>query len=227
MKIRNFTLIALLFVTFTANAQQQQSLLSSVDNVMLQKYIDMAIQYYPRKKIYDAYELKAKSDATTAKMGVFDFFNAAYFYRPNDKVALDALNPYSINGFQFSVNVNLGQLLSKPSVIKSAKETYKATQAQSADYLIALKTEVRTKYYDYILKKSNLLLRNQSSQELKVTLTDAKLKYERSQIPVDVYTTAKNTSLEADELLLNSEAGFLIAKNALEDLIGAKIEDVK
>jgi outer membrane protein TolC len=187
----------------------------------------MAIKYYPRKAIFDANELKAKSDAQTTKASVFDIFNAAYIYRPDNKTTINALNPYNINGFQFGVTVSLGSLLSKPSAIQSANATYTAAKAQSADYLISLKTEVRTRYYDYLLKKSNLLLRNQSSQELKVTLTDVKLKYERSQIPVDVYTTVKNTAFEADELLLNAEAGYLIAKNALEDLIGNKLENIK
>ena len=225
MKIKNLVLTFLLFVTFSADAQQ--SLLNDVDNTLLQRYIDMAIRYYPRKKVFDANELKAKSDAATAKVSIFDFFNAAYIYRPDNKTAINALNPYNINGFQFGVNVSLGALLAKPSIIKSANATLKAAQAQSEDYLISLKTEVRTKYYEYLLRKSNLLLRNQSSQELKVTLTDAKLRYERSQISVDAYTIAKNTSLESDELLLNAEAAYLIAKNALEDLIGSKLEDIK
>lgn len=225
MKIRNLALTLLMF--FAINASAQESLLNNVDNKLLQKYIDMAIQYYPRKKVFNAYETKAKSDVATTKMSVFDFFNAAYIYRPDNKAVVDVLNPYNVNGFQFGLNVSLGALLSRPSAIKSANETYKAAKAQNDDYLISLKSEVRTKYYDFLLRKSNLSLRNQSSQELRVALTDAKLKYERSQIQVDVYTAAKNMSVEADELLLGAEAGYLIAKNALEDLIGSKLEDVK
>lgn len=225
MKIRN--LVLALLMLFALNTSAQESLLNNVDNKLLQKYIDMAVAYYPRKKVYSAYEQKAKSDVATTKMSVLDYFNAAYIYRPDNKVAVDALNPYNVNGLQLGINVSLGALFSRPSAIKSANETYKAAKAQNDDYLIMLKSEVRNKYYDFLLRKSNLSLRNQSSQELRVALTDAKLKYERSQIQVDVYTSAKNMSVEADELLLGAEAGYLIAKNALEDLIGIKLEDVK
>lgn len=225
MKLKSF--LSLFFLSVTIIVQAQTSIMAKIDEKELNKYIDLALKNYPRKKVFEANEVKAKNLLATSAFSTLDIFNVSYFYRPNQQVAVNAQNPFTVNGFQYGVTINLGSLFSKPSNIKAAKADYSAAKAQNEEYAIVLKSEVKSKYYEYIQRKANLVLRNQSTQDLKLLYTDSKLKYERNQVDIDAYTKAKNALDQATELFLASEVDFLKAKNALEDLIGAKIDEVK
>lgn len=225
MKIRYFLAILVCFVTTALHAQA--SIINEIDNDLLQKYIMLARQNYPRKKIFDAHEVRAKANLTTSQVGLLDIFNGAYIYRPDQKSSINVDNPYYVNGFQFGISMNLGNFLSKPSQIKGAKADYEAAKAENAEYNISLATEVKTRYYDYILMKKQLELRTLSAQTLKTLLSDAQQKYGRGEVTIDSYTTSKNASSEADVAAIAAEIDYLKAKNALEDLIGTKLENVK
>ena len=127
----------------------------------------------------------------------------------------------------FGATVNLGTLLSRPSVVKAAKADYKLALTESAEYNITLVNEVKSLYYDFLAAKKQLAIRNLAAQSLKALVTDAQQKYERGEIAVDVYTVSKNAATEADALALTAEVAYLKSKNALEDIVGVKLENVK
>ena len=231
----NKAALLLIFVSmFFINARSQESLIRDIDNSLLNKYISLALQNYPRKIAYDERIKKAKSALNATKLSWFDPFFAGFYYRPeNGGIGVSGgggganTQLFTNNGFQFGMNVSLGNLLSKPSLIKGAKTEYNAAKAESSEYEATLIAEVKTRYYDYLLAKRQLELRNLSTQSLKVLLNDAKAKYERAEITIDAYTTSKNAETESEAALLNAEEAYLKAKTALETIIGTQLENVK
>ncbi|AHF14154.1 TolC family protein [Niabella soli] len=216
-------------------ARSQESLVGDIDRDLLTKYIALARQNFPRVKSFHAREEKARSMVTTAQMSWFDMFNAGYYYRPETSTGSGTTTGGGVtpngqlitSGFLFGATINLGSLLSKPSLVKAAKADYKAAVADNAEYDIMLANDVRSRYYDYLAARKQLVIRNLSAQNLKGIANDAQAKYEKGSIPLDVYTISKNAATEAAAQALGAEVTYLKAKDALEDLIGAKLETVK
>src|SRR4051812_38240087 len=98
--------IVLLFLT-TLSVHAQESIIGDINYADLLKYISLAKQNYPKRKILEAQKEVAKTEIPTAQVGYFDIFNATYFYRPSGKTVVDPINPYSVNGLQLGVTVSL------------------------------------------------------------------------------------------------------------------------
>lgn len=228
MKIRLFLFILPLFFGFATHAQE--SILREVDNSVLQKYIELAKQNYPKKKVVEARELTAKTTLTESQLSYLDLFNANYYWSPrrdSSRVGGVAANDQLMQrGFMLGFSVNLGSILTRPSRVKVARANYEAAKAESLEYNTTLETEVKTRYYDYLLARKQLELNNLSLQNSKTIFADTRLKFERGELTVEQYTIAKTASDQAEAALLASEVVFLKSRNALEDLIGTKLENV-
>lgn len=229
-------LIVLLSICiYSASVFAQESIIAELDNRLLEKYIALARQNFPRKKTFDAKETIAKSNFNAAQLSWFDIFQGSYLYSPQTQKGSIGIigntttgtSQLVTQGFMAGINVNLGNLFSKPSVIKAAKANYEIAKLDNAEYDAVLANEVKARYYAYLLARKTLQIRSLSSQNLKSIMNDVKLKYERAEIPIDVYTLSRNTATESEALALTSEVEFLKAKNALEEIIGTTLENVK
>ena len=74
--------------------------------------------------------------------------------------------------------------------------------------------------------KKQLEIRNLAFQNSKVEGADAKTKYERGDITIEAYNSSRSVAIEAEAIVLAAEVNYLKAKNALEDMIGTKLENV-
>ncbi len=231
--MRCFFFVIAFFVSITAMAQE--SIINDIDNNLLAKYIASAKQNFPRVKALKAREDIARYQVTATQMQWFDIINAGYYYRPENTSGkgeniggtVTPSGQLITSGFMFGASINLGSLLSRPAVVKSARASYKASVAESEEYDITLATEVKSRYYDFLVAKKQLAIRNLSAQNLKGLLIDAQQKYEKGEIPIDVYTASKNAATEAAALALTSEVAYLKSKDALEDIVGTKLETIK
>src|SRR5690606_12603601 len=113
-----------------SKASAQETIMAEINYTQLERYIEMAKAYYPQRQILDEQESIAKNEHTMANISYLDLFNANYFYRPDEQAALNSLNPYVTNGFQFGVSLNLGTYLQKPFQAKSAKSNVKIAQLE-------------------------------------------------------------------------------------------------
>lgn len=218
----------------SVTAFSQESIIQDIDEPLLQKYISLATINYPLKKVSDATLEKSKAQVSIASLSVLDIFNAGYFYSPQKNEGLiyapggsGANNSIVMQGFQFGANVNLGNLLSKPGIIKAAKADYKIARAQSEDYNRILANNVKLAYYDYLAAKKQLELSILAAKDLKSILANAQAQFQNGTVTIDVYTAAKSASISADAGTLTAEVAYLKAKNNLEDLIGEKLEKVR
>ncbi|GAB3021299.1 hypothetical protein GCM10027051_28190 [Niabella terrae] len=227
-------LCSVLHLSLLPALRSQESIINNVDDILLGKYITLAQQFYPLKKAADANVDKSRAQLSMATMSVLDIFNAGYFYSPQKNEGLIYLPGGAsgtanvvMQGFQFGVNVNLGNLLSKPGQIKSAKADYRIAEAQRQDFNNNLASTVKARYYEYLSAQKQLELKSLAAKDMKSILNNAQTQFQNGTITIEVYTTAKSASITADAESLDAEVEYLKAKNALEDMIGTKLESVK
>lgn len=220
-------LILLLFVAINLKVKAQDDIASQINPPLLQKYVDLAKEYYPKRKMYRASELSAKAKIGAAKAGYLESMNVSYFYRPDNAAIVDTTNPYSINGFQFGVYLNLGLFFRTPSLVKQAREEYNSASYLTKEYDILLETDVKQRYFEYLQWLSDLKVKNQAYIDNKTSSDGLRYKFEKGEVSLDVYTKAKSlTSISSSEKL-QAELNMLKAKSSLEALIGKKLEEVK
>ncbi|WP_114789079.1 TolC family protein [Niabella yanshanensis] len=216
-------------------AFSQESIIEDIDDKTLDKYITLARQHFPAKKAADARLERAQIAVNIAKLTWLDIFNIGYYYQPqrsrsnadNGGVGINTQGQIITQGFLTGVTVNIGNLFSKPGLVKTAKAEYTIAKAEREQYDATLNNEVKSRYYDFLLARRTLEIRSLASQNYKGIMSDVKAKYERSEIGIDVYTESRNAATQADALALAAEVAFLKSKNLLEEIIGKKLEDVK
>jgi outer membrane protein TolC len=233
--MKKLLFLILFIISAVLGINAQQSIISDIDSVLLNKYIKLALQNYPLKKAADATLEKARIQKTVAAVGLFDMFNAGYFYSPTKNDALVIIPGGGSNGssnivtrgFQFGINMNLGNFLSKPALIKSAKTDYIIAQEQNKDYKNVLVNNVKGRYYAFLSARKMLELRALAAADLKAVFTNAQNQFKNNEVSIEVYTSTKNSLVEAEASSLSAEVDYLKAKNELEDIIGTRLENVR
>ncbi|PTT03011.1 hypothetical protein DBR11_03480, partial [Pedobacter sp. HMWF019] len=158
--------IALIFLTFFGyGSYAQESMIDDINYATLDKYIQAAKINFPRKKIFDTNVERAKTGVTAANLSYLDFLTASYYYRPDNKTAIDQTNPYSVNGFQFGATINIGVFLQKPSMTKKAKAELKIAKLEDQEYETTLTNEVKKRYYTYLRLLKDLKIKTQNCQD--------------------------------------------------------------
>ncbi|MEJ7778853.1 MAG: TolC family protein [Daejeonella sp.] len=219
-------LLCLLILSGMATTYGQQSIVSQINYTQLEKYIQSAKDNYPRRQIMALNTEVVKTDVPAAKLSYLDIFNASYIYRPNDGTAFSQTNPFVVNGFQFGVNMNIGTFIQKPYQIRKAQSELKIAQLEEKEYDAILTNEVKSRYYAYILQLNELKLKTQSAQDNKTVADDMRYKFEKGEITLQAYNTSRISSTGTDSSRIQAEIDFLKAKDALEEIIGRKLEQV-
>jgi len=225
--MKKIGLLCFLIISGIVSTYGQQSIVSQINYNQLEKYIQSAKDNYPRRQIMALNTEVAAADVPAAKVSLLDIFNASYIYRPNGAIAINAGNPFLVNGFQFGVNMSLGSFLQKPFQIKQAKSEHKIAQLEQQEYDVILANEVKNRYYEYILQLNELKLKTQSAQDNKTVSDDMRYKFEKGETTLQAYNSSRIGASGADSSRIQAEIEFLKAKDALEDIIGKKLDQVK
>jgi outer membrane protein TolC len=220
-------LFAFLFVITNLAVNAQESFIGSINYPLLQKYVDLAKQNYPKRKMYKASELSAKAKVGVARATYLDAFTASYYYRPNNSSIIDTSNPFIVNGIQLGIYFNMGILFRTPAYVRQAREEYNEKIYQAKEYDILLESEVRQKYYEYLQQTFELKVKAQAYNDNKASSDGLKYKFEKGEVSLDDYTKAKTLTSYANSERLLAEVNLLKAKDTLEALIGEKLENVK
>jgi outer membrane protein TolC len=220
-------IVLTLMSSLTIEAVAQESIIPEIKYADLDKYIALAKQNYPRRKIFETRQEVLKTAIPMANFSYLDMFSASYFYRPEKRAVIDPLNPYNVNGFQFSVNFNLGNFLQKPYMVKRAKAEYKISQLEAEEYDTQLEMEVKTRYYDYIQLVNQLKIATQSAQDSKEVSDGVRRRFEKGEVTLDVYSQSRINQSAASTARIEAEIAYLKAKDALEEIIGEKLSEVK
>lgn len=225
-KLLTIALTLLMFLSVNALAQEESSI-GGINYNDLEKYIALAKQNFPKKKMFEQRVKNSKTAIPLAQLSYLDIFSASYFYRPGERSVLDPINPYNVNGIQFGVSTSLGTLLSRPFQVKRAKGEYKIAQLEDEEYTTTLTMEVKRRYYDYILMLAQLKMNTKNAQDNRSIFENSKTKFEKGEITLDVYNQSRVAQSGADLGQIQAEIAYLKAKDLLEEVIGGKLSDVK
>jgi len=205
----------------------QESIMGEINYEFLEKLITLAKENYPQSKMAKIQEERSKSAVTAAKVSYLDLINVSYFYRPENRTALNPENPFIFNGFQVGLSLSPGVFFQKPSEVKQAKAEYEMTLLQTKSFETTLTNDVKSRYYNYVQLLYELRIRTQESQDSKISFETIRVSYESGEAELEEYSQAKATATQAGLALVQTEINYLKAKDALEEIIGRKIEEVQ
>lgn len=235
MKKKTTLSLFVLVLISVFNVSAQETIIGDLNYNLLVKYIESAKESFPRRKIFETKAVALKTAIPMNALSYLDIFNASYFYRPdNSNLGSVGTNPdgstvnnISFNGFQFGVNVNLGNFLQKPYMGKRAKAEYNVAKLEAQEYETTLTVEVKKRYYTYIQQLSLLKINTQSVQDNRNVADNLKSKFERGQIALDTYNQSRINLAAAETAKLETEVNLLVAKDALEEIVGKPLSDFK
>jgi outer membrane protein TolC len=235
---KTYTLIVVLLCLLSLNTSAQESIIGEINYTLLEKYIQTAKEYYPRRKVFEAQKDVSKTAITIAQINYLDIFSASYYYRPNGQAASTGgtatipgttgnTNVIFGNGIQYGISVNLANFLTKPFLVKRAKSEYKVAQLQSADYEITLVSEVKRRYYTYVQMLAELKIKTQTAQENKTVADNARRRFEKGEIALDGYNASRIQLSDSNTNQIQTEVNYLTAKDALEEMLGKKLSEIQ
>lgn len=220
-----FFLATFSILLLSTSAKSQETMMTEISYVFLEKLIATAKENYPRMNSFEGRIKAAKTTVGQEQLSWLDAFAFSYIYNP--KNTLDLATPRFFNGYQVAFNFNLSSLLQKPGNVKQARESVKLAQYDLEEYHLTLETEVKRRYFSYVQALSNLRLQTKLSSDALNVSNDIKTKYEKSEITFDQYTLAQMSYTGALQSKIVAESNFLIAKASLEELLTKKIEEIQ
>jgi len=201
-------LIFLLNLFFRPDAKAQLTIIPDLSDTYVNKLIDTAKKNYPRVRSYQNRINIANSNISKTKAGLLNALTVSYIY-------------------QAGVFVNIGALVSQPSLIKQAREELIIAHNDQDEYFITLTTEVKKRYYMYIQRGAEVKLQTRSTLETESALKDAKYRFQKGELTFEDYNKMQIQYTEHQQTKIQAEANLFTAKADLEELLGTKLENIK
>lgn len=215
-----------LLVFFCNSSNAQNTFMEGFNYQYLDKLVASAKELYPRTKSQQARVAEAKENINLEKANWLSPLSFSYFWRSNEQ-ATNLVDPRLFSGYQFGVNLNPGELLSRPFAIRRAKKQMEIAQYEEKETELNVEATVKTRYVTFIQAQNALRLQLKSIQELKNIVTQAKIAYQKGEISLKEYNDSAVSVFEANQTLTEMESRMLSAKFALEELTVKKLEEIK
>jgi outer membrane protein TolC len=212
-------------------AYAQESFINSVNNDLLEKYIDAARQHSLTRKMSDKRAQVLKTAIPVTALSYLDIVNVSYIFRPSGNQAVVTpgvgANPYAFNGLQYGLSLSLGSFLTKPFQIKAAKINYEIAKLEESQFDITLETEVKNRYYNYLQAVAQLKLSTQTLQDAALISESLKTKFENGTATLDSYDQSRASVNGAKSGQISAEVNLLKTRDLLEEIIGKKLSEIK
>lgn len=128
--------------------------------------------------------------------------------------------------YNVGVNIPIGGILTKPAMVKAARERVAIALAQQNSTYIQIKFAVLTAYENYLASKELLTLQSQATESAYSEFLQAKEQFRNGQLMLDGYNTATQQYHNQQVAKINAEHNFNLTKIQLESLIGVPLEKV-
>lgn len=213
-------------VLMSANVcSAQESMMPDVSYPFLEKLVAAAKANYPRMKTYDH---AIRVSELTVQKAKLDWLNlVSFIYLINPAASSSSAAAAGAGGFQTGVSVSIGSILQKPGEVKAARENLKVTKLGQEEYFLTIQAQVQQRYFQYVQALTLLNWSNKDAQNMESTLKDIKYKFEKGELPYSAYNSALTAFSSSTQVKIHAEGNLLIAKSALEEIIGAKLETIK
>lgn len=210
---------------FTAQLHAQESFVSDINPVYLQKLIDTAKKYYPEVRVRNKQVDIASTSYHQAQISWFDIITPSYLYNPSQSTNL--ITPIAANSYQLAVTINLGTLIAKPFIIHNAKQAVEVATYQKQEYMLLLETTVKKFYYAYLESLAELRTRSHAEQDASANVRQMKQKFEKAEASLKDYNDALVIMYTQTSYRNQGELAVFTAKASLEEILGKKLEDIK
>lgn len=220
-----FLLTYLAIILQSGYSRAQDSMMSEISYVFLEKLIATAKENHPRMNGFEGRIQSAKTTVGQEQLSWLDAFSFSYIYNP--KNTLDLATPRFFNGYQVAFNLNLSSLLQKPGNVKLARENVKLAQHDLEEYHLTLESEVKRRYFSYVQALSNLRLQTKIASDALNISREIKTRYEKSEASFEQYSLSQISYSNSLQSKIAAESNLLIAKASLEELLTKKIEEVQ
>lgn len=222
---RYFVLFFLTLVIQSGDLRAQESMMTDVSYVFLEKLIATAKENYPRMNAFKSRHAIAKSNLTQQKSNWLDGLSFSYIYAPNN--TLNLVNPTFFNGYQVAVQFSVTSLFQKGGAVKQAREEIKLVQYEEDEYNLSLESQVKSRYYSYVQQLISLRLQNKAFADAQSLNKGIVNKYSKGEVTLAEYLQAQMAETSAMQAKIGAEANFMSAKALLEELLTKKIEEVQ
>lgn len=197
--------------------------MKDIDYPLLEKLVAYAKDNYPRIKA-NLHRIKlAEANIAKAKLSYFDILTFQYLYSPNNSTTL--INPSILNGYQFGVFLNIGNVAQKPAQVRAFREEREALLQEKLAFDQNIEMEVRKRYLLYAQQKAMLRSRSEALIDAESSLKEVKYRFDRGELSFDDYNKALVVLEDHHQKRIEAEGGMLIAKAELEELLGKKLEN--
>jgi len=213
-------------ILFAKNVVAQESIFESVNLNVLEQLISLAKENYPERKIIERNEAEAKSRLSAAKVSHIDILNVSYYYRPGNRTVADPNNPFIFNGLQLGISLSPGRFVQRIYQVREARATHEIAQLKTQQYETALENEVKSLYYDYVMSLEEIKNQTQRSQDAEAFLEDSRLRFEKGEMALSDYISARDDVSSASLRLRQAEVGFLKVRDSLEELVGVDLATI-
>lgn len=219
-----FPFLFVLFFVSQARAQED-SFIQDVSYPYLQKLIDTTKKYYPEVKIRATQKDIATTSYHQSQLSWFDIVTPSYLYNPDRSTNL--ITPTAFNSYQLAVTVNIGTLISKPFIIKNARQAVKVAKLQQDEYNLTLEATVKRLYFAYLEAQGELRLRSKAILDAQTNVNQLKYKFEKNEATLSEYNAALTSYYTQGAYKIQGELAVFNAKVNLEEYVGRKLEDIK
>lgn len=227
MAIRNFFFLFVFFLV-SLRCSAQVTLIPELSSNYIQKLIDTALANSPTIKSSQIRVDIAKSNISKNSLSLFESVSVSYVYEPGQASVNSATGSTTLfSGLQTGVFLNLGTLIERPFITKQAKYQLLITKNDQEEAYLTLATDVKKRYYAYILSLETLKIQTKSLEDAGQLLNDVKYKFEKGEVPYDTYNKAQEENTTRQLTKLSAEANFFTAKADLEQLLGTKLENIR
>ena len=229
MVLRYTATLLLLFLATVSRAQDapQESIFPTISEAYLDKLIASAKAHYPRIRAMENRVKLAETNIQKAKWDWLSVFTLNYLYSPQSSTVVNGSGAVFLNGYSFGVGASVGSVFQKPIAVKAARADLELAKLNQEEYNLSITSLVKQRYYSYIQLLTALNWKTKNLESADRIVKEAKYKFEKGEETFDAYNTVYASYSNSVVTKLQAETEYLVAKSNLEELIGAKIEDIK
>ncbi len=227
MKYSYFLLLLALFnVAFAQQVDYGRIIPDTVRSTMPleEKLVYLAWENYPRNETFQHEINKSQEKIKQAKLGWVQPLSLQFYY--GEPHINNQFESTFFPRYNLGVNVNIGQILQTPSKVRSANEDLAISLNNINTQKHLIRAEVLRRYYNYQLKLELLKIHIQAHDDAYNAYLDITQKFKDGRATLVAYTQSALAHNQAAEQKVKSEMEVKMAKVAVEELIGVRLEEV-
>ena len=128
--------------------------------------------------------------------------------------------------YNFGVTMSLGTIFLTPMEARAARSTYQATEDQINQQKIALRAEVLMRYQNYLMNQKLFEVQNEVTEDEYSEFLLMEQNFKAGDVTLEEYKKSLKAYNEELTQRITLERDLRVAQIALEEVIGARMEDV-